>query len=540
MKTNLPVTTHVVPIPEGVYLVSQTDLKGAITHVNDVFVTISGFARDELIGRNHNVVRHPDVPPAVFADMWACLKQGLPWRGIVKNRCKNGDCYWVDAQVTPILKDGAPQGYMSVRKPASAEQIRQASSLYEGVRRSGRFASVRRKPSAVATQFFVLFGLLVGAILTNLLVMALDLPQRLDYLTGVLEVLALVPLGLLAHTKIFRPLRAIERQLEPMSEGDLSRRFTVAPPDEVGRIANALIVMQTRWLVGIERVKAATRASLADVEGVHLQAHTINERINDQHDRVAAVAAATEEFSQAVAEVANCSQDTAAAATTSGEHVEAGRRMIVQGMESARAAVESVGSAHGKLSALGESVTRVGAITSVIQEIADQTNLLALNAAIEAARAGESGRGFAVVADEVRKLADRTRGSTSEISAMVGEIQRLAVDVDDVMLKTMNVVNQTTEHMQEATTCFSTLEDASQHTVRLAQHIADAAQQQTLAGHEVARNMEHIAAISEGNQQDVSGLSNVVRRLNAEAGNINSALSVFKIAASERNTLSET
>jgi hypothetical protein len=251
------------------------------------------------------------------------------------------------------------------------------------------------------------------------------------------------------------------------------------------------------------------------------------------------VAAATEEFSQAVAEVANCSKDTSVAATTSGDHVEAGRRMILLGMDSARAAAESVGGAHSKLSALNGSVIRVGAITSAIQEIADQTNLLALNAAIEASRAGESGRGFAVVADEVRKLADRTRGSTAEISAMVGDIQRLAAGVDEVMSQTMKVVNQTTERMQDASACFSTLEDASQNTVRLAQHIADAAEQQTLAGHEVARNMEHIATISEGNQQDIGGLWNVVRRLHAEAGKINNALSVFKITESERDSLAD-
>lgn len=90
MKTNLPVTQHEILVPEGIYLVSQTDLKGVITDANEAFVAISGFNRDELMGKSHNLVRHPDMPPA-FADMWASLKAGMPWRGLVKNRAKTGD-----------------------------------------------------------------------------------------------------------------------------------------------------------------------------------------------------------------------------------------------------------------------------------------------------------------------------------------------------------------------------------------------------------------------------------------------------------------
>ena len=81
MKINMPVTGTEVPIPEGVYLVSQTNLKGVITDANEAFVAVSGFSREELMGQSHNIVRHPDMPPAAFADMWRCLKAGLPWRG---------------------------------------------------------------------------------------------------------------------------------------------------------------------------------------------------------------------------------------------------------------------------------------------------------------------------------------------------------------------------------------------------------------------------------------------------------------------------
>jgi len=133
MKKNLPVTGQDHPVPEGVRLVSRTDTKGVITYANDHFVAVSGFTRDELLGSAHNIVRHPDMPPQAFEHMWQTLKQGAPWRGVVKNRCKNGDHYWVDAHVVPVRKNGATIGYMSVRTRAAPEAIARAEALYAQV-----------------------------------------------------------------------------------------------------------------------------------------------------------------------------------------------------------------------------------------------------------------------------------------------------------------------------------------------------------------------------------------------------------------------
>ena len=131
MKTNLPITDTEVPFPKGHYIVSRTDLKGITTYVNDTFVEISGFSREELIGKNHNVIRHPDMLPGAFEWLWETIKQGRPWRGTVKNRCKNGDFYWVDALVVPVLKDGRSIGYMSVRNEPSREQVAAAEAFYQ-------------------------------------------------------------------------------------------------------------------------------------------------------------------------------------------------------------------------------------------------------------------------------------------------------------------------------------------------------------------------------------------------------------------------
>jgi methyl-accepting chemotaxis protein len=131
MKINMPVTQRQVELKDTTRIVSKTDLKGAITFVNDEFLDISGFTEEELFGQNHNIVRHPDMPPEAFADLWATVKAGKPWIGIVKNRCKNGDYYWVEAVVSPVMENGQNAGYISVRKKASREQIEEATRYYD-------------------------------------------------------------------------------------------------------------------------------------------------------------------------------------------------------------------------------------------------------------------------------------------------------------------------------------------------------------------------------------------------------------------------
>lgn len=137
MKNNQPVTQREVAFPANAYLVSRTDLKGVITYANDAFVEISGFTREELIGKSHNIVRHPDMPEAAFADLWNTVKSGLPWRGLVKNRCKNGDFYWVEAFVVPLKKNGQITGFMSVRTPARRDKRTAAEAAYAAAGQKG-------------------------------------------------------------------------------------------------------------------------------------------------------------------------------------------------------------------------------------------------------------------------------------------------------------------------------------------------------------------------------------------------------------------
>jgi methyl-accepting chemotaxis protein len=130
MKINMPVTDHEVIFDDTQFMLTKTDLKGVITYANKDFISVSGFTESELVGASHNVVRHPDMPVEAFADMWRNLKSGKPWTGLVKNRTKSGDFYWVEANATPILANGVVTGYLSVRRKPTRQQVEEATAAY--------------------------------------------------------------------------------------------------------------------------------------------------------------------------------------------------------------------------------------------------------------------------------------------------------------------------------------------------------------------------------------------------------------------------
>jgi len=134
MKINMPVTDKEVVLSEEDIIVSSTDLKGAITYCNDAFLKICGYTEKDLIGKNHNIVRHPEMPPEAFKNLWDTVQAGNNWSGIVKNRCKNGDYYWVKANVTPDYVEGVLSGFTSVRCKAEKKEIEAAEALYKKIK----------------------------------------------------------------------------------------------------------------------------------------------------------------------------------------------------------------------------------------------------------------------------------------------------------------------------------------------------------------------------------------------------------------------
>ncbi|MCL5061027.1 MAG: PAS domain-containing protein, partial [Candidatus Thermoplasmatota archaeon] len=153
MRTNMPVSNVEYVLKDTETVVSKTDLHGNITYVNQDFVNISGFSEEELIGAPQNIVRHPDMPVEAFADFWRTIRSGKAWTGLVKNRCKNGDHYWVEANAAPMIENGQVVGYTSIRTKPSREQVQAAESAYRLVKAGDRGLQIQEGNAVRRTLF---------------------------------------------------------------------------------------------------------------------------------------------------------------------------------------------------------------------------------------------------------------------------------------------------------------------------------------------------------------------------------------------------
>ncbi len=121
-------------VPDNQLIVSRTDFDGTITYVNETFAQISGYTPEELVGRNHSIIRHPDMPVSAFQDLWETIKRGETWEGYVKNLRKDKGYYWVFAHVSTVMKDGKAVGYKSVREPVSRAKKIEMQAYYDALR----------------------------------------------------------------------------------------------------------------------------------------------------------------------------------------------------------------------------------------------------------------------------------------------------------------------------------------------------------------------------------------------------------------------
>ncbi len=277
MRTNLPVTQREYILPDGMTIVSRTDTKGRMTHINADFVEASGFDEDELIGQPHNLVRHPDMPEEAFADLWQTLKLGRPWTGIVKNRRKNGDHYWVVANATPLTEGDQVTGYMSVRTRPTREQVAAADAAYKlfksgqaghlGIREGrvvvvGGFGAMLRKPFEALGNLGLSFKfslLAAGALLTCGAAAAATALQAwpLAAAAGGLG-LATLGFGLKLVGRLRRQLVESAQHLDNFSQGQFDGVVDARGHDELAHALLALKRVQTR--VGFEFNDAKRRA----------------------------------------------------------------------------------------------------------------------------------------------------------------------------------------------------------------------------------------------------------------------------------------
>lgn len=347
------------------HLITTTDRRGVITFANQAFIDVSGYAESELIGKNHNLIRHPDMPKGAFKDLWETIQTGKSWRGAVKNRCKNGDYYWVDAYVSPILKNGAIVEYQSVRVSLPDAAKQRAEVIYAAWRHDKLPRWILQTPTFDITR-----------------------TAKFDQTEAT----------------------AGERIMQYVYTGN--RCFK-------GRLSFAMATQQHELRAVVARLK--NTGKILENCRLKTQQHlgTSRNSIFAQHQELTQFAADMEALAESQRAVSQASIDTSTAAREAGVQSDQSQQQLATMKDAVTRLTTVMHSAEQHVQTLAQRSEQINAIVSVISDVAEQTNLLALNAAIEAARAGDSGRGFAVVADEVRALAYRTHESTGQISELV-------------------------------------------------------------------------------------------------------------------------
>ncbi|WP_207061828.1 PAS domain-containing methyl-accepting chemotaxis protein [Motiliproteus sp. SC1-56] len=489
MKVNQPVTNREQPLRPDHSIISMTDLKGIITYVNRDFIEISGFEEEELLGKNHNLIRHPDMPPAAFQDLWDTVKAGRPWRGIVKNRCKNGDHYWVEAFVMPVIKQGQIQGYQSVRSKPSSEQVRAADALYNRMNRE-KISSLPRQRDLrlrISTQFKLLQTLWLLALAALLLLSpAWTLPQ---YLVAGLA-LGLYGFGFYwVRRRVIAPLRSLAEATQKLANGDLR---TPIPVDQVGALGEmqlSLNMVRARLKAVIGRIQEATTgmaASATQFDGLSTQTQ---QQMQAQMAETEQVATAMNEMSASVQEVAGHTREASEGAAGAQREALGGAEIVARTQASISRLADEVSAAEATIRGLHQDSNAIGSIIDVIRDVAEQTNLLALNAAIEAARAGDQGRGFAVVAEEVRALAQRVQSSTDEIHRMIGKLQAGTDDAVSAMQQGRACTEECVRQGEEADAALKRISTAVGSIRDMNTQIASAADEQSRVAEEMSRNI---------------------------------------------------
>lgn len=533
MRDNGPITNREIPMPDGMLIVSRTDPQGRITFVNKAFIDMSGFTEKELIGAPHNVLRHPHMPREAFADLWATVKDGRPWEGMVKNRTRSGDHYWVRANVTPVMDQGKLVGCISIRSKPGRDQVDEAERIYAAIREgraggiavyegaviaTGLLARVGTMLASTRGRGFLAFTALgiISSIFAGLYLADQGMLVAGGGVAGIMLLSWLLAVGVIGAA--LNPLRVFEGHLEAVARGDMMREVDSPSNPETKRLSVLLRTMKASLAYSSqERAEQERRAneerrlalmSMADtvereagaaVEQVAARTGDMAsgaDRMADSADRVSAnsqgVAAAAEEaLANAQAVAAATEQLTASINEISHQVTHAGNVT--------REAVTDSERTQKTISALSGAVARIGEVAGLITSIASQTNLLALNATIEAARAGEAGKGFAVVASEVKNLANQTAQSTDEITRQISEIQQVTHDA----VEAVSAIGRTIADM-----------DAISASIALAMD------QQAAATSEISRNVVETSAAARAVAELIASVSVDARTTQGQAADV--------------------
>jgi len=449
-------------------IVSETDLKGMITYVNERFTQISGYSLGELQHRDHRIVNSDYHPKSFFEEMWLTISRGLVWKNEIKNRRKDGSFYWVDSTIAPIFDtNGQIVKYIAIRF-----DITERKEAEEGLENLA--AERKAEADSMTQQVLKLLGEIKGA-----------------------------------------------------AQGDLTVRAEVTN-DVLGAVAdsfNFLIGSLRKVVTGIqtlaEQVTSATGESITNTSQLTEQAEV-------QATKISAIMREIERIVNSIRDVRDVSVRAETVAQESSHTAEAGGLAVDRAVEGINELRLTIASTSKMMKRLGESSQQIGKIVTSISQLASQTNLLALNATIEAARAGEQGLGFAVVAEEVRKLAERSAGATEEISEIVGTIQEEISRVMKAMESGTLEVVEGTKLASEAKTHLNAIIEVSREMNALVQNITRASAKQTVSAEEISNSMQQVNEIANTTAQKGSDVKASLDDLSGSVSKLQKSVANFR------------
>ncbi len=462
MRNNQPITQREYEFPADATLMSTTDTQSYITYANAAFIQVSGFDSDEIMGQPHNLVRHPDMPTQAFADMWSTLKAGRSWTALVKNRRKNGDHYWVRANATPVMRNGALVGYMSVRTKPTRDEVATTEALYRDFRENKAGSRRFHQGLIIRTGWLAWMSLLQ------------TMPVRWRIRTGVFAMLALCGIAgfafglrdamlgefftcaagaavlatLWLETQIARPLQRVLDQALAVAAGQAGENAHLNRVDEIGMILRAVNQSGLNLRSLVDDVSEQLAGLSAASENIAAGNSDLSARSEQAAASLEETAASIEQMTATVKNNADTAQQASQIASAASEAAGSGGSVV--------------GEVIGTMGAITTSSQKIREIISVIDGIAFQTNILALNAAVEAARAGEHGRGFAVVAGEVRSLAQRSASAAKEIATLINDSVEKIEGGSELVNRAGTVMHNIVEQVSRVTGLIGEISSATQ------------------------------------------------------------------------------